>query len=88
MLKNPIINTEPINIKRALISVFDKKNVIELATSLHEHGVEIISSGGTASEIDSNGIPVIEVDEYTGFPEILDGRVKTLNPFIAGGILN
>ena len=88
MLKNPIINTEPINIKRALISVFDKKNVIELATCLHEHGVEIISSGGTASEIDSNGISVIEVDEYTGFPEILDGRVKTLNPFIAGGILN
>lgn len=74
-------------IKRALISVSDKTGVVELARSLHESGVEIVSTGGTMTSIREAGIPVIYVSEVTGFPEIMDGRVKTLNPYIHGGIL-
>ena len=87
MLKNISINNEPIMVKRALLSVYDKSNIVELANSLHENNVEIISSGGTASELRSSDIPVVEVNDFTGYPEIMDGRVKTLNPHIAGGIL-
>ena len=87
MLKNVSINNEPIMVKRALLSVYDKSNIVELANSLHENNVEIISSGGTASELRSSDIPVVEVNDFTGYPEIMDGRVKTLNPHIAGGIL-
>ncbi len=74
-------------IKRALISVFDKTNVLKLAEFLNTKGVEIISTGGTYKYLKSNNIPVIEVAEVTGFEEMLDGRVKTLHPFIHGGIL-
>lgn len=74
-------------IKRALISVSDKQGVLELATCLHKAGVEIISTGGTMKTIKEAGIPVTYVSEVTGFPEIMDGRVKTLNPYIHGGIL-
>ena len=78
---------QPLKIKRALISVWDKSGLIPFCTSLHEMGVEIISSGGTAKAVSEAGLPVISVTEVTGFPEILDGRVKTLNPRIHGGIL-
>ncbi len=74
-------------IKRALISVTDKSGVAELAKALHEMGVEIISTGGTARVIREAGVPVVDVSEVTGFPEMLDGRVKTLHPKIHGGIL-
>lgn len=75
------------NIKRALISVSDKTGVVEFARELHNHGVEIISTGGTMKTLKEAGIPVKYVSEVTGFPEIMDGRVKTLNPYIHGGIL-
>ncbi len=74
-------------IKRALISVTDKRGLPEFAKELAAHGVEILSTGGTAKLLRDNGIPVVEVSDYTGFPEMLDGRVKTLHPKIHGGIL-
>lgn len=70
-----------------MLSVSDKTNITELAKFLHELGVEIISTGGTMKAIKEAGIPVTYVSEVTGFPEIMDGRVKTLNPKIHGGIL-
>ena len=75
-------------IKRALISVSNKDGVVELAKRLHPAGVEIISTGGTMKAIKEAGIPVTYVSDVTGFPEIMDGRVKTLNPYIHGGILS
>jgi len=74
-------------IKRALLSVSDKTGLIELAAFLHGKGVEILSTGGTAKVLRDAKIPVKDVSEYTGFPEIMDGRVKTLHPKIHGGIL-
>jgi phosphoribosylaminoimidazolecarboxamide formyltransferase / IMP cyclohydrolase len=74
-------------IQRALISVYDKTGILDFAKGLAALNVEIISTGGTARLLSSNGIPVREVSDLTGFPEILDGRVKTLNPRIAGGLL-
>ena len=74
-------------IKRALLSVSNKTGIVELARFLHEIGVEIISTGGTMQAIREAGIPVTYVSDVTGFPEIMDGRVKTLNPKIHGGIL-
>ena len=74
-------------IKRALLSVSDKTGIVELAKFLHENGVEIISTGGTMKTIREAGIPVTYVSDVTGFPEIMDGRVKTLNPKIHGAIL-
>jgi len=74
-------------IQRALISVSDKTGVVDLARALHDAGVELVSSGGTAEEIAAAGIPVMKVTEVTGAPEFLDGRVKTLHPKIHGGIL-
>jgi phosphoribosylaminoimidazolecarboxamide formyltransferase/IMP cyclohydrolase len=73
--------------KRALISVSDKSGVVEFAKSLNELGYQIISTGGTFKVLNENNIDVIEADKVTGFPEILDGRVKTLHPNIHGGIL-
>lgn len=73
--------------KRALISVSDKTGVVEFAKALVELGYQIISSSGTAKHLKENGIDVIEVSQVTGFPEILDGRVKTLHPKIHGGLL-
>lgn len=77
----------PLKIKRALLSVSDKTNLLPLAKVLHEAGVELISTGGTAKKISREGIPVKDVSEITGFKECLDGRVKTLHPIIHGGIL-
>ena len=74
-------------IRRALISVSDKTGVLDFARALHSLGVEILSTGGTAKLLAGNGVPVVEVSDYTGFPEMLDGRVKTLHPKIHGGIL-
>jgi phosphoribosylaminoimidazolecarboxamide formyltransferase / IMP cyclohydrolase len=75
------------SIMRALISVSDKTGIDSLARALHEREVEIISTGGTARTIDEAGIPVVQVSEVTAFPELLDGRVKTLHPSIHGGLL-
>ncbi|HOL21363.1 MAG TPA: bifunctional phosphoribosylaminoimidazolecarboxamide formyltransferase/IMP cyclohydrolase [bacterium] len=77
-----------IEIRRAIISVSDKKGIVELADFLSKKGVEIISTGGTAKALRDSGIKVKDVSEFTGFPEILDGRVKTLHPRIYGGILS
>ncbi|MFA5116084.1 MAG: bifunctional phosphoribosylaminoimidazolecarboxamide formyltransferase/IMP cyclohydrolase [Candidatus Omnitrophota bacterium] len=74
-------------VKRALISVSDKAGIVEFARILHGFGVEILSTGGSAGVLRENGIPVIEVSDYTNFPEMLDGRVKTLHPKIHGGLL-
>jgi len=74
-------------IRRALLSVTDKSGLADFGKFLADHGVEILSTGGTAKMLRDNGIPVVEVSDYTGFPEMLDGRVKTLHPKIHGGIL-
>ena len=87
MISNPVLNQGPTKVKRALISVFDKTGVVSLAQSLNSLGVEILSTGGTAATLKDAGIPVIDVSDYTDFPEIMDGRVKTINPLIEGGIL-
>ncbi|MCU7922202.1 MAG: bifunctional phosphoribosylaminoimidazolecarboxamide formyltransferase/IMP cyclohydrolase [Candidatus Thiodiazotropha sp. (ex Dulcina madagascariensis)] len=75
------------SIKRALISVSDKTGIVDFARSLAESKIEILSTGGTAKLLTQNDVPVIEVSEYTGYPEMMDGRVKTLHPKIHGGIL-
>ena len=75
-------------IKRAVISVSEKMGVVEFAKALEKMGVEILSTGGTAKVLAENGVTVIEVGSFTGFPEMLDGRVKTLHPKVHGGILN
>ena len=74
-------------IKRALLSVSDKTGIVELGKFLSENGVEIISTGGTMKALRDAGVPVTYVSDVTGFPEIMDGRVKTLNPKIHGAIL-
>ncbi len=76
-----------IEIRRALVSVYDKTGLDELARGLHEAGVEIISTGSTAAVIAGAGVPVVRVEELTGFPECLDGRVKTLHPRVHAGLL-
>jgi len=74
-------------IRRALISVSDKKGLEELGKTLQDLGIEILSTGGTARELSGRGIPVREASQFTGFPEMLAGRVKTLHPKVHGGIL-
>lgn len=74
-------------ISRALVSVYDKSGLVELATGLHAAGVELVSTGSTAARIADAGIPVTKVEDVTGFPETLDGRVKTLHPRVHAGIL-
>ena len=74
-------------IRRALISVSDKTGLLDLGHALAEKGVEILSTGGSAKALRDAGVPVVEVSDYTGFPEIMDGRVKTLQPKIHGGLL-
>ncbi|ODN72079.1 bifunctional phosphoribosylaminoimidazolecarboxamide formyltransferase/IMP cyclohydrolase [Methylobrevis pamukkalensis] len=73
--------------KRALISVSDKAGMVEFARALHGAGVEILTTGGSKAELEAAGVPVVEVASVTGFPEIMDGRVKTLHPKIHGGLL-
>ena len=74
-------------VRRALLSVFDKTGVVDFARQLHGRGVEIVSTGGTARALKEAGIPVSDVSDITGFPEILGGRVKTLHPNVHGGVL-
>src|SRR3989339_1594901 len=76
-----------VKIKRALISVSDKNGVAEFGKKLSGMGVEIISTGGTAKTLKEAGIKVIAIDDVTGFPEMMDGRVKTLHPKIHGALL-
>src|SRR5512145_3493760 len=73
--------------RRALVSVSDKRGIVEFASGLVEIGWELISTGGTAATLRKAGVPVTPVDQVTGFPEILDGRVKTLHPAIHAGLL-
>ena len=77
----------PVPIRRALLSVSDKSGLVEFAQFLHSQSVELVSTGGTASALRTAGIPVIEIDSFTGFPEILSGRVKTLHPTVHGALL-
>ena len=76
-----------VRVRRALLSVSDKRGLVEFARGLAELGIEIVSTGGTARELEDAGIGTRSVEDYTGFPEILDGRVKTLNPRIYAGLL-
>jgi len=84
---SPATDLGELKVERALISVFDKRGVVDFARALAELGVEIISTGGTAGEIEEAGIATTAIEEYTGFPEMLDGRVKTLHPSIFAGLL-
>src|ERR687896_2229420 len=81
--------TQPgaVRVRRALLSVADKRALVDFARGLAELDVEIVSTGGTAGELAAEGIATRPVEDYTGFPEILDGRVKTLNPRIHAGVL-
>src|SRR4029079_11825381 len=83
----PSPTTDMAPITRALISVSDKEGLVELGKALAGHGVEILSTGGSAKALREAGLKVVEVSDHTGFPEIMDGRVKTLQPAIHGGIL-
>ena len=74
-------------VRRALLSVYDKSGLVELATALHDAGVELVSTGSTAGTVAAAGLPVTRVEDLTGFPECLDGRVKTLHPRVHAGIL-
>jgi phosphoribosylaminoimidazolecarboxamide formyltransferase/IMP cyclohydrolase len=76
-----------VSIKRALLSVSDKEGLVEFARALRDRGVTLLSTGGTAASLRRNGLEVVDVSQVTGFPEIMDGRVKTLHPMIHGGIL-
>ncbi len=75
------------NIRRALISVYDKTGVAQLGRALVDAGVELLSTGGTARVLREAGLPVVDVSEFTDSPEVMAGRVKTLHPRVAGGVL-
>ena len=79
--------TDVVPIRSALISVSDKLGLADFAAGLQAAGVKIYSTGGTRSHLEQSGVEVLDVAEYTGFPEMLDGRVKTLHPKIHGGLL-
>ena len=81
------MNKKNTSVNTALISVSDKENIVELGKGLTDLGVEILSTGGTAKALREGGVTVTDVSDYTGFPEIMDGRVKTINPLVEGGIL-
>ncbi|MGI4764702.1 MAG: bifunctional phosphoribosylaminoimidazolecarboxamide formyltransferase/IMP cyclohydrolase, partial [Janthinobacterium lividum] len=74
-------------IERALLSVSDKTGLVDFATFLHERGVALVSTGGTRDALAAAGLPVTEVADLTGFPEMMDGRLKTLHPLVHGGLL-
>src|ERR1700743_2950393 len=77
----------PVPVKRALISVSDKHGIVDFAKALAAMGVELLSTGGTAKLLRDSGLKVKDVSEHTGFPEMMDGRVKTLHPMVHGGLL-
>ncbi len=87
MSENKIRDPREIKVKRAVISVSDKDGIEDFARKIHEMGVEILSTGGTAKLLSEAGIPVKDVSEHTGYPEMMDGRIKTLHPKVHGGIL-
>ena len=74
-------------VRRALLSVSDKSGIVEFARALQQRGVQLLSTGGTYKLLKDSGLPAVEVSAHTGFPEIMDGRVKTLHPKIHGGLL-
>src|ERR671928_2195914 len=82
-----VVQPGEVRVRRALLTVSDKRGLVDFARGLAELGVEIVSTGGTARELEGAGLSVRSIDDYTGFPEILDGRVKTLNPRIYAGLL-
>jgi phosphoribosylaminoimidazolecarboxamide formyltransferase/IMP cyclohydrolase len=82
-----IVEPGAVKVRRALLSVSDKRGIIDFARGLAELGIEIVSTGGTARELEAAGIGVRPIDDYTGFPEIMDGRVKTLHPKLYAGLL-
>ena len=79
--------TDIVPVRRALLSVSDKTGLADLGAVLQDNGVEILSTGGTARALRESGIKIIDVSDYTGFPEMMGGRVKTLHPKIHGGLL-
>ena len=79
--------SHPRRITRALLSVSDKTGLVDFATALAGYGIELISTGGTAKALNDAGLTVLDVSELTGFPEMMDGRVKTLHPKVHGGLL-
>src|SRR5262245_29229816 len=81
------LSASPVKLRRALLSVSDKTGLLELARALAAHGVELLSTGGTAKAIRDAGLTVKDVSDHTGFPEMMDGRVKTLHPIVHGGLL-
>src|ERR1700681_112441 len=81
------MNDHPRRVTRALLSVSDKSGLIEFARALAAHGIDLVSTGGTAKAIAAAGLKVRDVSELTGFPEMMDGRVKTLHPKVHGGLL-
>src|SRR5215211_3153166 len=82
-----VVQAGEVKVRRALLSVSDKRGLVDFARGLAELGVEIVSTGGTAKELEDEGIAIRPVEDYTGFPEILGGRVKTLHPRIHAGLL-
>src|SRR5437660_9227098 len=76
-----------VRVRRALLSVSDKRGIVDFARGLEELGVEVVSTGGTARELARAGIAVRAIEDFTGFPEIMDGRVKTLHPRLYAGLL-
>src|SRR5271165_3410081 len=79
--------TDVVRVGRALISVSDKAGLVDLASALAPLGVELLSTGGTAAVLSAAGIQVVDVAQITGFPEMMDGRVKTLHPRVHGGLM-
>src|SRR3712207_4337779 len=87
--QGPVEVSQPgeVRVRRALLTVSDKRGLLDFARGLADLGVEIVSTGGTAAELAEGGVGVRAIEDYTGFPEMLDGRVKTLNPRIYAGLL-
>ena len=85
MAKGYFAKPGEVQVARALLSVSDKTGIVEFARGLSELGIEIVSTGGTAQELEEAGIEVRSISDFTGFPEIMDGRVKTLHPKLYGG---
>src|ERR1700679_1208650 len=79
---------DKVKIQRALISISDKTGLVDFAKELASHGVELMSTGGTSKALKDAGLKVFDISEITGFPEMLDGRVKTLHPVVHGGLLS
>jgi len=79
--------TDLVPVRRALISLSDKSGLDELARGLARHGIDIVSTGGTAAKLRQSGLDVQDISDLTGFPEMMDGRVKTLHPKVHGGLL-